>query len=189
MRRIILWMSISLDGYIEGVDGDITWHMVDDELHSHFNEELARMGAFIYGRVNYELMVDFWPTADQDPSASGPMADFASIWRDMPKIVYSTTLDTSEWNTTVYRDVKADEVRALKAEPGGDMVIGGSDLVAVFSESDLIDEYRVYVHPVLIGRGKPLFAATDKRTDLRLLETRSFGNGVALLRYERAGPA
>lgn len=186
MRRVILWMSISLDGYIEGIDGDISWHMVDDDLHSHFNQELATMGAFIYGRVSYELMAGFWPTADQAHSANAPLVEFAGIWRDMPKVVYSTTLETAEWNSTIYRDVVPEEVEALKAQPGGDMVIVGSDLVAVFSGNDLIDEYRIYVHPVLIGQGKPLFAESDRKTNLRRLETRPFGNGVTLLRYERA---
>jgi dihydrofolate reductase len=89
MRKIILFMSVSLDGFIEGPDRQIDWHMVDDELHSHFNEQLRAMGAFLNGRVTYELMAGFWPTADSDPSSTGPMVDFAGIWRDMPKIVFS----------------------------------------------------------------------------------------------------
>ena len=99
MRKIILAMQVSLDGFFEGPDRDISWHMVDDELHRHFNQQLSTMGAFLDGRVTYELMEGFWPTADQDPAAGAVMAEFARIWRDMPKIVYSRTLTTAAWNT------------------------------------------------------------------------------------------
>ena len=112
------------------------------------------------------------------------MREFAGIWRDMPKIVYSRTLERADWNTTIVREVVPEEVRALKAQPGGDLALGGADLAATFRQHDLIDEYHLYVHPVLIGRGKPLFAAADERTDLRLTGSRVFGNGVVLLRYQ-----
>ena len=145
------------------------------------------MGAFLSGRVTYELMAGFWPTADADPSSTGPMVEFAGIWRDMPKIVFSRTLERADWNTTIMRDVVPEEIMALKAQPGGDLALGGADLAAAFMRHDLIDEYRLYVHPVLIGRGKPLFRPSDAKTDLRLAETRAFGNGVVLLHYRRAG--
>ena len=185
MRKLILMMGVSLDGFIEGPDRDISWHRVDEELHSYFNEQLRGMGAFLSGRVTYELMADYWPTADAGPSTPRPVAEFAGIWRDMPKVVYSRTLERADWNTTVVREVDPDEVAALKARPGGDMVLGGADLAAAFMRYDLIDEYRIHVHPVLIGRGKPLFQGSDAIVPLRLLESRSFGNGVVMLRYER----
>ena len=185
MRKIILMMSVSLDGFIEGPDRELDWHMVDNELHGHFNEHLSAMGAFLSGRVTYELMAGFWPTADTDPSSTGPMVEFARIWRDMPKIVFSWTLERADWNTTVVRDVVADQVMELKAQPGGDLVLGGADIAAAFMRHDLIDEYRLYVHPVVIGQGKPLFQVSDTKTNLQLAETRTFGNGVVLLRYQR----
>ena len=186
MRRIVLAMSVSVDGFMEGPNREIDWHLVDDELHSHFNERLRAMGAFLNGRVTYELMAEFWPTADADPSTTGPMVEFAGIWRDMPKIVYSRTLERADWNTTIVRDVVVEEIMALKAQPGGDLALGGADLAAAFRRHGLIDEYSLYVHPVLIGRGKPLFQEADAKADLRLAETRTFGNGVVLLRYQRA---
>ncbi|WP_338930557.1 dihydrofolate reductase family protein [Streptomyces netropsis] len=186
MRKIILMMSVSLDGYIEGPDRQIDWHVVDDELHRHFNEQVEELGGLLSGRVTHELMADFWPTADADPSSTGPMAEFARIWRDKPKIVFSRTLERADWNTTVMRDVSVEEITALKAQPGGDLGLSGADLAADFMRQDLVDEYRVYVHPVLIGRGKPLFAASDGRTGLRLIGTHAFGNGVVLLHYQRA---
>ena len=186
MRKIVLWMSVSIDGFMEGPDREIDWHLVDNELHSHFNAELAAMGAFLDGRVTYQLMAEYWPTADADPSSPRPVAEFARIWRDMPKIVYSRTLERADWNTTIVREVVVDEVMALKARPGGDLALGGADLAATFMRHDLIDEYRLYVHQVVIGRGKPLFPASDTKINLRIAETRTFGNGVVLLSYQRA---
>jgi dihydrofolate reductase len=185
MSKIVLMMSISLDGFIEGPNRELDWHMVDEELHTHFNQQLSGIGAFLYGRVNYELMAEFWPTADEDPANAGPVAEFARIWRDTPKIVYSRTLERVDWNATLVRDVVPAEVMELKARPGGDLVIGGADLTAAFMRHDLIDVYRVYVHPVVIGRGKPLLQPSDTKFALELAETRTFGNGVVLLQYER----
>ncbi|MFI6587289.1 dihydrofolate reductase family protein [Embleya sp. NPDC050493] len=183
MRKIVYSMSVSLDGFMEGPNHDIGWHRVDEELHLHFNEWLGTMGAFLSGRVTHQLMADFWPTADADPASTAAMVEFAGIWRDMPKIVFSRTLERADWNTTIKRDVVVEEIRALQAEPGGDLVLGGADLAATFRRLDLIDEYRVYVHPVLIGRGRPMFRPMEGTTDLRLAETRGFGNGVVLLHY------
>jgi dihydrofolate reductase len=185
VRRIVLMISVSMDGFFEGPGGNLDWHLVDDEVHTEFNQVLGAMSAFLDGRVTYQLMADFWPTADADPESSPPMAEFARIWRDMPKVVFSRTLERADWNTTVVREVVPDEIRRMQAEPGGDMAVGGADLAATFREHDLIDEYRLYLHPVLIGQGTPLFRPTDALADLRLLETRTFGNGVVLLRYER----
>jgi dihydrofolate reductase len=189
LRKLIFMMSVSLDGYIEGPDGELDWHLVDEELHTHFNEELGAAGAFLDGRVMHELMAAFWPTADADPNSTPAMVEYARIWRDMPKIVYSRTLERADWNATVVREVVPDEVRALKAQPGGDLMLGGANLAATFMEHDLIDEYRLYVHPVVIGRGTPLFPISDRKVELRLAESRAFGNGVVLLRYQRPATA
>jgi dihydrofolate reductase len=113
------------------------------------------------------------------------MVEFARIWRDMPKIVFSRTLEKADWNTTILRRVDAAEIRALQAEPGGDLALGGAELARSFFEQDLIDELRLYVHPVLIGRGKRLFPEAEGYTPLHLNETRTFGNGVVMLHYTR----
>ncbi|TMD49990.1 MAG: dihydrofolate reductase [Chloroflexi bacterium] len=186
MRKVVLTMSVSLDGYIEGPNRDISWHMVDDELHRYFNEQLSGMGAFLSGRVTYELMAAFWPTADTDPASTEPIVEFARIWRETPKIVYSKTLRKAGWNTAIVRDVVPAEVATLKAAPGGDLALGGADLAASFMRLGLIDEYRIYVHPIVIGAGKPLFPGSVPRVNLQLLETRVFGNGVLLLHYRKA---
>ena len=185
MGRVILWMSVSLDGFFEGPNRELDWHVVDDELHTHFNDDLGAMGGFLHGRVTYDLMAEFWPTADSDPASTPPMVEFAGIWRDMPKVVYSRTLEQAGWNTTIVREVVPEEVLALKADAGGDLVVGGANLAATFLAHDLVDEFRLYVHPVVLGAGRLLFPSSGPRVDLRLAETRAFGNGVVLLRYER----
>jgi dihydrofolate reductase len=185
MRKIIYMMSVSVDGFMEGPNRELDWHLVDDEVHRDFNARLGAMSAFLDGRVTYELMADYWPTADADPDAPEPMAEFARIWRDMPKLVFSRTLASAEWNTTVVRDVAADDILELKARPGGDMALGGAQLAAAFRQLDLIDEYLVYVHPIVLGRGNPMFREADVAHELKLAETKTFGNGVVLLRYQR----
>ncbi|MFD3544833.1 dihydrofolate reductase family protein [Streptomyces sp. NPDC058655] len=186
MRQIILMMSMSLDGYVEGPDRQIDWALVDDEVHRHLNEEARAMGGFLEGRVTYELMEEFWPTADADPANAGPMAEFAAIWRDTPKYVYSRTLRQVGDNATIVREVLPEEVAALKAAPGGDLGVGGAGLAAAFLAHDLVDAYRIYVHPVRIGRGTPLFPHLGGGpVPLRLEGTHTFGNGVVQLRYTR----
>jgi dihydrofolate reductase len=189
MRKIVLMMSVSLDGLIEGPNREIDWHLVDDELHQHFNDVLGEMGAFLSGRVTYQLMAGFWPTADADPHCTGPVAEFARIWRNMPKVVFSRTLKHADWHTTIVRDVVVEDILALKAQDGGDLALGGADLAAEFLRHDLVDEFRVYVHPVLVGRGKRLFPEADALTNLRLIDSHRFGNGVVLLHYERTAEA
>ncbi|MDH6452599.1 MULTISPECIES: dihydrofolate reductase family protein [unclassified Streptomyces] len=184
MRKIVLMMGMSLDGYIEGPDRDISWHRVDEELHTHMNATIGAMGGLLHGRVVYELMAAYWPTADADPDAPASVREFAPIWRDLPKVVYSRTLTKVDWNSTLVREVVPEEVRALKAQPGGDLALGGVELGTSFLRLGLVDELRIYVHPVLVGRGKPLFPPADTLTSLRLVESHTFGNGVVLLRYE-----
>lgn len=184
MRKIVLTANVSLDGYYEGPNRELDWHVVDDELHFHFNQCLGAMSVFLMGRVMYELMADFWPTADQDPSAPEAMVEYAGIWREVPKLVYSKTLERAGWNSTIVREVIPEEVEELKARPGGDMSIGGADLTASFLRHGLIDEYRIYVQPIVLGSGRPLFPPGTDTTRLRRVETRAFGNGVTLLRYQ-----
>jgi dihydrofolate reductase len=185
VRNIVWTMSVSVDGYMEGPNHDIDWHTVDDEFHRHMNTWLGAAGAFLEGRVTYELMEDYWPGADADPDASPTIVQFAQIWRRMPKVVYSRTLEGAGANATVVRDVVPAEVLSLKSQPGGDLVVGGSELGAQFARHDLIDEYRLYVHPVVIGRGTPALRPSDAKVQLQLIETHTFGNGIVMLRYER----
>lgn len=184
-RKLVLMMSVSVDGFFAGPDGELDWQVVSEELHRHFNSWLGTAGAFLDGRVTYELMADFWPTADAGADTAPHVAEFARIWRDIPKIVFSRTLKHAEWNATVLPDVIPDEIDKLKQQPGGDLVLGGANLAETFARLDLIDEYRIYVQPVLLGRGKPLFRDPAVTRKLHLAETVTFGGGVVLLRYLR----
>jgi dihydrofolate reductase len=185
MPKIILQNALSLDGFFEGPDRDISWHRVDEELHQHLNDEIGAMGGIIEGQVTYELMAGVWPTADQDPENSPATAEFAHIWRDLPKYVFSRTLTTAGWNSKVFADVVPEEVARLKAEAGGDLIMSGADLAGTFMRHGLIDEFRIYVQPVVVGEGRRVFDSPDFKANLKLAETRTFSNGVVLLRYER----
>lgn len=185
MGEVVLAVNVSVDGCFEGPDADISWHQVDDELHTHFNDELRACAAFVDGRVTWELMAGFWPTADEDPSADGPMREFAGIWRDKPKVVVSRTLAEAGWGTRVWRDVDPDALRALAAD--GDVALGGPTLARTVVERDLLDRVDLYVHPVVLGAGRPLFPTAGVPSALRLLGTRTFGNGVVLHRYAVGG--
>jgi dihydrofolate reductase len=187
MGRLIYSMSVSLDGFIETPSRSLDWARVDEELHSMFNDEAREVSAFLYGRRMYELMVDYWPTAESDPSATPAMLEFAGIWRDKPKIVFSRALTNVEWNSRLVRGDAVDEVARLKARPGFDMSVGGPTAAAPLIRAGLIDDYRLSVHPVILGAGTPFFPAMEDRLSLRLVETRTFGSGVVYLRYEASG--
>lgn len=189
MGRLIYSLSVSLDGYIESATGSIDWTSPDDELHAFFNDQTRGMGTLLHGRRTYELMASYWPTADQDPSAPPTHVDFARIWKGTPKVVFSTTLDSVAWNSRLVREDVAEEVARLKREPDNDMMVGGAGLASTLIRLDLVDEYRLYVVPVVLGGGKPYFPRLDRPLDLRLAETRTFGSRVVYLRYERAATA
>ena len=186
MSKLIYSMSVSLDGFVATLDRSIQFVHVDDELHEAFNEEARSVGTMLYGRRMYELLVDYWPTGDQDPSATASMRDFARIWRDKPKVVFSHTLERVDWNTRIVRGDVVEEVRRLRDQPHNDMDVGGPTLAASLIAADLIDEYRMYVNPVVLGAGIHYFPRLERPLGLRLLDTRRFGGDVMYLRYERA---
>jgi dihydrofolate reductase len=184
VRKIIYLMMVSLDGFVEGPHGEIDWHVVDEELHTFVNEQQSAIDTYLYGRRMYQLMAGDWPRVETDPSVPQYMLDFARIWKAMPKVVFSRTLERVEWNSRLVRgDNIAEEVARLKAQPGRDMTVGGADLASTFIRLGLIDEYRLFVQPVVVGGGTPFFPALDHALKLRLVETRTFESGVVYLRY------
>ncbi|GAA1921073.1 dihydrofolate reductase family protein [Streptomyces sodiiphilus] len=183
MRRVIYSMMVSLDGFVETVDHRIDWSVPDAELHQFFNDHESRLGAHLYGRRLYELMAQYWPTADQNPSAPPYVAQYARLWREMPKVVFSTTLEHVGWNSRLVRGDIAGEVGRLKEEPGKDLSVGGASLAAGLMRYGLIDEYMLAVHPVALGGGTPYWPEGFGPTRLRLVEARPFTSGVVLLRY------
>ena len=143
-------MSVSLDGFVETMNREIDWVIVDEELHTFFNDQARDMGAFLYGRRMYELMVDYWPTADAEPSNPAYVIEYSRIWNDMPKIVFSKTLNRVGWNSRLVRDDIAGEISKLKAQPGRDLQLGGPTLAATFIQFGLVDEYQLFVIPVVL---------------------------------------
>lgn len=184
MRNVIYSMGASLDGFIAGPGGEIDWSAPDEELHRFHNEQTRELGAHFCGRRLYEEML-YWETADQNPSAGDTELEFARIWQDLPKIVFSRTLEEVEGNARLAADGVAEEVARLKEQPGKDLGVGGAGLASSFAELGLIDEYRLFVNPVVLGGGTPYFPALEERIDLELVETRTFGSRVVYLRYRR----
>jgi dihydrofolate reductase len=184
MGKLIYSMGVSLDGFIAGPGGDIDWGAPDEERHRFHNEQTREVGAHLCGRRLYETML-YWETADENPSAAEYELEFARIWKAIPKIVFSKTLETVEGNARLARDSVADEVANLKEQPGKDLAVGGAGLASTCIELGLVDEYRLFVSPVVLGGGTPYFPALKERIDLELVETQTFGSRVVYLRYRR----
>ena len=183
-RNIIYLMSLSLDGFVEGPDGKFAWSEPDEEVHRFYNRMAGELGAFLYGRRMYEMMSG-WQSVEES-AVPDYIAEFARIWKGKPKIVFSTTLETVVENCRLVRGDIAAEVERLKQEPGGDLGVSGPGLASALARLSLIDEYRLVLHPVLVGGGKPYFPALEQEIRLRLQETRAFRCGAVYLRYRRA---
>lgn len=175
-------MLTSLDGFFEGPDRDINWHHVEEEFNEFAIQQTADFGALLFGRVTYELMAGYWPT--QAAKRDDPIV--AGLMNSLPKIVFSKTLPTADWeNTRLVRENFVEAIRNLKQQPGKDIAIfGSSDLAVTLIPHGLIDEYRIMVNPVALGHGKPLFRGIDDKLELRLLKIRTFRSGNVLLYYE-----
>jgi dihydrofolate reductase len=182
MRKLIYAMGVSLDGFIAGPEGEIDWTAPDEELHRFHNEQTKEIGAHLLGRKLYEEMV-YWETADRDPSLPDHGREFAGLWQELPKVVFSTTLDAVEGNARLAEGGVAEEVGKLKEQPGKDLAVGGAGLAAACIELGLVDEYRPFVYPVVLGEGTPFFPALDQRIELELVDTRTFGSRVVYLRF------
>jgi dihydrofolate reductase len=187
MRKVLYAMSVSLDGFIEASNGDLSWGYPDEELHQHFNDREAMIDLYLYGRRLYENMTAYWPTADENPSAGQVEIEYARIWKSKPKIVFSTTLKEVGWNSRLFKGNIAGEVKRLKEQPGNTLAVAGAGLASTFMKLGLIDETWLYVHPVILGGGKPMFSRLDHEIKLQLIETHTFGSGVVLIRYQLAG--
>jgi dihydrofolate reductase len=184
MRKVIYSMTVSLDGFIAGPGGEIDWSAPDEELHRFHNQQTRETGAQLCGRRLYEEMV-YWETADENPSAPEYELEFARIWQSLPKIVCSRTLEKVEGNARLVRGGVAEEVARLKEQPGKDVAVGGAGLASTFIKLGLVDEFRLFVSPVVLGGGTPYFPALEERINLELVETRTFGSRVVYVRYRR----
>lgn len=184
MGTLIYGFTVSLDGYIADAQGSIDWSDPSEELHHYWNDFERETALSFYGRRLYELMSAYWPTADQDPDASPLIIDFARVWRDMPKVVFSSTLESVDWNSRLERGDPVEVVRKLKSETEGQLEIAGATLAAPVVQAGLVDEYRIVLAPTVVGGGTPFFPTLPSWMSLRLLENRTFPGGTILLRYE-----
>jgi dihydrofolate reductase len=184
MARLIYSVIASLDGYVEDGNGKFDWAAPDEEVHAFVNELERPIGTYLYGRRMYETMI-FWespPNIDNEPSA---MRDFAGIWQSAEKIVYSTTLETvASARTRIEHNFDPEAVRQLKAAADHDLTIGGAELAHRAIEARLVDEYQLFLVPVVVGGGKRALPGSGLRVDLELLDERRFRNGTVFLRYE-----
>lgn len=183
MRSVIYSMNVSLDGYIAGPDGSFDWTTPDEEVFRFVTDRTRELAAHVMGRRLYETML-YWETVDQNPSLDFDTVEWASVWRPIPKIVFSSTLSAVQGNARLAAGSLADEIGRLRAEPGeGDIGIGGAALAGEAAQLGLIDEFRLMVCPVLVGRGIPYYPTGGRRLDLELVESRTFSSRVVYLRY------
>jgi dihydrofolate reductase len=185
MRNIIVFNLITIDGYFAGPNGELDWHNYDEEVGAFSIEQMKTLGGLIFGRTTYELMAGYWPT--DEGMKSEPVV--AEIMNAIPKTVFSTTLsdipDAPHWkNVTVRQSIDPEQIQAMKAQAGKDLAIFGSGtIVQQLTNLGLIDEYRIMVNPVILGKGKLLFAGVDQKHRLQRIRTREFSNGNVLIYY------
>ena len=173
---------MTLDGFC-----DHTAMIADDEIHQHYNELLRNSGTLIYGRITYQLMESYWPSVVKNPTGNKPMDEFAVLMDDIPKIVYSRTLQDVDWkNSTLKKEVIKDEISELKQQVGKPIVVGSPGLIIALMNLDLVDEYQFAVQPTVLGSGLSLFKNVNERKNLKFLKTKTFACGAIALYYAAA---
>lgn len=188
MRKVVLFLHTSLDGFVEGPNGtkDLQWVSYDDDLVKHAHNLFTTVDTILWGRGTFHIMKEYWPTVPSNPSAT-PRDVEHSKWLDRTtKIVFSSTLDNVDWvNSRLVKDNVAEEITKLKQQPGNDiMILGSPGLGHSLMQLGLIDEYQFTVSPVILGRGKPLFKGIDEKLRLKLLDSKTVPSGVVLLHYQ-----
>lgn len=185
MPSLIASMGVSVDGFIEGPDGRFDWSAPDEELHRFHNERVRALGGHVLGRRLYETM-RYWETAHEDPATPDYALEFAGIWNALPKVVFSNSLDEVAGNTRLAEGGIAEEVAELQERSGKDVGIGGADLAGEAIRIGLVDDYQLFVYPVIVGGGKPFFPSVGQNVHLDLVETRTFASRIVHLHYRRA---
>ena len=180
MRKLIAAINMTVDGFC-----DHTAMLADDELHEHYNELLRNAGTLIYGRITYQLMESYWPSVVKNPTGNKPTDEFAVLIDNIPKLVFSRTLKTVVWKNArlATRGIK-EEILELKQQDGKDIFVGSPGLIVASMQLDLIDEYQLCVHPVIAGKGLPLFKNINERKTLKLIKTKTLRSGQITLYYQ-----
>jgi dihydrofolate reductase len=186
MRRVVLFMHVSLDGFVARPGGEFDWVLVSEEMFAYALKQTNRSDIALYGRVTYEMMNDYWPTAADKPDATHHDIEHSTWYNNVRKIIASKTMtDEGLQNTTVVSNNLSDEIRKLKKETGKDIVMFGSPSTACsLMEENLIDDYWLFINPILLGQGIPLFKKNTQIVKLNLLESKTFTSGVVCLHYE-----
>jgi dihydrofolate reductase len=184
--RVRYAMNVSLDGYVADAAGGVGWGLIDEELHSWFNDRARTLAGSLYGRRLYELMAAYWPTGADDPNGTDATREFARIWNATPRIVFSTTLERVEHHSRLVRGDVGEVLAEARQELDGDLEVGGPDLARQFLERGLVDEIELVVHPVVLGDGLPFWPSLEAPLAFRLTGVERFGSGVVALSYERA---
>lgn len=178
MGKLIYLMNVSIDGFIETPEHRHDWTTVDDELHTWFNDQTRTLDATLYGRRLWEVMAAHWPTGEEDPESTATTREFARIWNSMPKIVFSNSLEHVEHNGRLVRGDVETVLQDIRREFDGELGVGGPNLAGQFVRRGLVDEYRMVIHPVVLGAGTPFWPELDAPLRLQLVETRTFASGV-----------
>lgn len=185
MRRIISFMHISLDGFVAGPNREMNWIKVDDEIFDYVGKRISKGDTAIYGRLTYKMMEDYWPGAGNKPAATSHDIEHSRWYNSAHKIVLSRTLDDAGLNrTTIIRDNLADRMKEIKQQEGNEILIFGSPTAThSLIQLNLIDGYWLFVNPIILGQGIPLFADIKEKVNLKLINTRQFNCGVTELSY------
>lgn len=179
MRKVIAAINMTLDGFC-----DHTAVNPDEKIHQHYADLLSNAGVILYGRITYQLM-EYWKELIKNPSGQKDMDDFAVAMDKVPKIVFSNTLKESGWETAKLASKSLEEeVTALKQEDGNDICVGSRSLIIQLLNLGLVDEFQLCIHPVVVGSGLPLFEKISDRTELKLVNTKTFDSGAVILYYQ-----
>jgi len=182
MRKLIAAINMTLDGFCDHTAG-----IADDEMHLHYNGLLKNADALLFGRITYQLMESYWPSAVKNPTGNKPEDEFAVIIDNIQKIVFSRTLRHVEWKNTILKnEIVKEEILKLKQQSGKNIFAGSPGLIVTLTRLGLIDEYILCVHPIISGNGLPLFKNINDRINLKLIRTKAFNSGAIVLSYEPA---
>jgi dihydrofolate reductase len=202
MRKVIISMMMSLDGFFAGPNGEFDWPLADEQFEEYAVGMLNEVDTIIFGRITYQMMASYWPTAIASPGGtlesegvkyavpkevSQVHKDVADKMNSLNKIVFTKTLSNVEWNnSSLSRDINAEEIMQMKHQPGKDIVILGSgSVISAFADLGLIDEYRIFVNPIILGEGKALFKDLTNKIKLKLIRTKTFSSGLVGLYYQQ----
>ena len=184
MRKIIFAINVTLDGFFEGLHQELDWSIADAEMHDFYAKLEEGADLLIYGRVTYQMMASYWPTAPSDPNATPSEIRFANALNPKPKIVYSKTISQAGWNTQVKNTFDPEEIREMKSQEGSYILLGGAKIAKVFFDHGLVDEYYPMIHPVAIGAGNAVFSGVSVLPRLEMQAIHRLASGAVDIQYK-----